>query len=290
MFADSHVHMSYYLYDNSFPYLSTEGDGIVITDGGTREDLINKIKSHVALCIEPGIDIESNYKLLNLSRLHDGYLFPTVGVHPTRAINTEWKRRKEIELLSLEDSVVGIGELGLDYHYERKKQHRMKQIAWFVWQLNLAHSRRLPLVLHIRKADRDAIRILRVFKHKLHGGICHCFNGSLDAARIYTEELGLSLGIGGSLLQKGCAQLEQVVQSIPLESIVLETDCPYVLPCRPDGITKSKWSKVRNTPLLIPEIAKKVAALKGLPLETVEKVTTENTIRIFHLQERIQNE
>ena len=182
--------------------------------------------------------------------------------------------------------MIAIGELGLDYHYKRLKQHRIRQKMWFVWQLKLAEKSHLPLILHIRLGDTDAIKILRHHKDKLNGGVCHCFNQGSDIAKIYTEEFGFMLGIGGSLLQEGCEKLEQTVRDIPLEHLILETDGPYVRPIRPENVTGKKWKKTRNSSLIIPDIAQRVAELKKIDVDEVERITTENVVRVFKLQKK----
>ena len=125
-----------------------------------RDVLVDKMKkAGIAFCVEPAIELESNARILQYAGRYSDFLYPAIGLRPTRSFQTKWKYRKELEDLSKNTSVVAIGELGLDYHYERKKQHRMKQMAWFVWLLYLADQRQLPVILHIRLADRDAIRI-----------------------------------------------------------------------------------------------------------------------------------
>lgn len=283
MYVDSHIHLSYYLFNQKFPFIDYDISDDAI-EYSTREDMIERMKADgIGFCVEPGIDLESNSLLLALSEKHCGFILPVVGIHPTRTPDTKWSGRKEIAKLSERPDVAGIGELGLDYHYERRKQHRIRQKRWFRWQLKLAHKRKLPLVLHIRGADRDAIRILRRYKKKLHGGVCHCFNSDAETARIFTEELGLMLGIGGSILlhSQSIGALELAVRQTPLEYILLETDAPYVKPDRPEGMSKKKWRKIRNTSRLIPLVAKRVAELKGVDVGEVERVTTENASRLF---------
>ena len=283
MLIDSHIHLSHALYDGTFPYInSLENGGEIPYD--TRENLIDKIKAAgVAFCIEPGIEFESNEKILALNSKYPDFILPAVGVHPTRTPYTPWKRRKAIAELSGKETVVAIGELGLDYHHDRKEQHRFRQKIWFIWQILLADKRKLPLILHIRLADKDAIKILRFFKKRLHGGVCHCFKSNAETAKIYTEELGLMLGIGGSLLQKqeDCAALEEAVRQTPIEYLLLETDGPYVKPDKPGKISEEQWKKIRNTSLIIPEVAMKIAEIKGIDVREVELVTTENARRVF---------
>ena len=158
----------------------------------------------IVFCIESSVELELNAKLLELAEDYSEFVYPAVRVHPTRSFLTKWKDRKVVEQLATDKRVIAIGELGLDYHYERKKQHRLKQLMWFLWQLKLAHKRNLPLILHIREADEDAIKVLRHSKKRIKGGVCHCFNRGIDCAKVYTEEFGFMLGIGGSLLQSDC--------------------------------------------------------------------------------------
>lgn len=281
MFIDSHIHLTHHLFEGVVPCIDTSkaGERIIYKN---RDALIAKMKDDgIGFCIEPGIGLDTNYEILKFTDSYPDFLYPAVGVHPTRAPQTEWKRRREIEELSNDSRVVAIGELGLDYHYERKKQHRLKQKMWFVWQLLLADKRQLPLILHIRLADEDAIKILRRFKKRIHGGVCHCFNQGLDIAKIYTDEFGLMLGIGGMLLKDECAELENAIRDIPLEYLLLETDGPYVKPIKPDEISVKRWGKARNTSLILPDIAARIADLKGINVADVERITTDNAERLF---------
>lgn len=285
MFIDSHIHMTHHLFEGVVPCIdaSTAEDRIIYR---SRDALMGMMKEvGIGFCVEPGIELESNYRILQFADAYPDFVYPAVGVHPTRAPQTKWKRRKELEELSKDSRIVAIGELGLDYHYERMKQHRLKQKAWFVWQLLLADRRNLPVILHIRLADEDAIKVLRIFKKRLHGGVCHCFNRGLDVAKTYTEEFGFMLGIGGTLLQEGCRELEDVVRDIPLEYLLLETDGPYVKPVKPDELSAKQWGKARNTSLIIPDIAAKIADIKGISVAVVERVTTDNARRLFGIKQ-----
>ena len=140
------------------------------------------------------------------------------------------------------------------------------------------------MILHIRLADDDAVKILRHFKKRIHGGVCHCFNRGSDIARIYTEEFGFMLGIGGMLLKEECKELENAVKNIPLEYLLLETDGPYVKPIKPNEISVKRWGKTRNTSLIIPDIAVRIADLKGIDVAEVERVTTDNAKRLFGIK------
>ena len=283
---DSHIHLSCRSFDQTFPYIDTEGDGFKTVADGQREVLMKEMKNRgVSCCIEPAIDVDSNELILSLSKQSGGFLYPAVGNHPTRCIHSTFRDFGKVREYSERAGVIAIGETGLDYHYERNEQHRLKQKIWFQWQINLADRQGLPLILHIRQADEDAVRILRRNRKKLHGGVCHCFSGGADLAAIYTEELGLCLGIGGTLLMKPeyREQLEKSVMATPIEYLLLETDGPYVKPERPKDAVGKQWKKARNTSLILPAVADRIAALKGMNTEDVLRITEENTRRIFGL-------
>lgn len=291
---DSHIHLSNKKYDQTFPYLSMEG-GQFSVQYGTRDLLIQQFRDFgIDACIEPAVDIASNQELLALSDKYPGFLFPAVGLHPTRVYRSKrngreetvlWKQRKLLEQYADHPRVVAIGETGLDYHvdrnYTRKDQHRFLQKRWFLFELKLAHRKNLPVILHVRDADADAIRILKRHKRLLHGGVIHCFIGSAELAKEYTD-LGLKLGIGGSLLKGNSMQqaLEEAVVQTPLECLLLETDAPFRIPDCPARAKRN----LRNSSLILPNVAQRIAELKGLPAEEVLRVTAENAVELFCLR------
>ena len=153
MFIDSHIHLSHPSYSTPFLYYSPATHSLSAT---TRSNLIEEFRSaKISAVIEPAIELESNERLLDLSREYPDFVFPAVGVHPTRTPQTPWSARKQVEEWSKDEKVIAIGELGLDYHHTRREQYRLKQKLWFIWQILLADKRNLPVILHIRLADRD---------------------------------------------------------------------------------------------------------------------------------------
>lgn len=310
MIIDSHIHLSHRRYAGEFPYLCYE-DGAFAIQKAKREQLIQRFKQEgIQACIEPAIEIWSNEELLALADQYPDFLFPAVGVHPTRTyrysnkgLNQKkkkkkgtkaqknksasakllWKQRKQLALYADHPQVIAIGETGLDYHQERAKQHRLRQKRWFLFQLHLAHKKNLPVILHIRKADADAIRILSLFKNWIHGGVCHCFTGTLEQARIYIK-MGLKLGIGGELLKDTTIRdsLEQVIVETSLRDILLETDGPHEKPDRLN-LPEKDVENARNTSLILPAVAERIAELKQISIEEVLAITSENTIKLFRL-------
>ena len=206
-----------------------------------------------------------------------------VGVHPTCVYATKWKDRKQLETFVKEEGVVAVGEAGLDFHYARKDQHRFWQKRWFIYQIKLAYEHKFPLVLHIRRADKAGMRILKRYKDKLVGGVLHCFNSGADVAR-QGVELGLYFGIGGALIgpdEERSARLREALTVIPLERILLETDAPFVLPQCLDQTGAPVSPKVRNASTVILAVAEEIARIKGVDLSTVQEVTTENAKKLF---------
>jgi len=252
---------------------------------GDREQLFQELlDDNIPYSIEPGVSLQSSEEVLQLCAEYPGRIFPAVGIHPTRSIYENWSDRKKLDALAKMPDVIAVGEIGLDYHYKREEQHRLKQHLWFVYQLNLAWKMKLPVILHVRDAHEDALRILRWHPaHKL-GGVIHCFYGSREIAEQYLK-LGYHIGIGGSVLQleERAKDLWEAIPHIPLDRILVETDAPFILPYCKDVIQPKLLRRTRNTSLILPAVIKKIAELKGVPADEVEQSTTENVIRLFKL-------
>ena len=143
---------------------------------------------------------------------------------------------------------------------------------------------KLPVILHVRDAHEDALRILRWHPARKLGGVIHCFYGSKEIAEQYLK-LGYHFGIGGSVLQleERARYLWEAIPNIPLDRILVETDAPFILPYCKDVIQPKLLRRARNTSLILPAVIKKIAELKGIPAEEVEQATTNNVIRLFRL-------
>lgn len=198
-------------------------------------------------------------------------VFVSLGFHPEDADNITDKDLHCLdEVLVFSSRIVAIGEIGLDYYW--RKDNKEKQRDLFQKQLDLAVKHQMPVVIHCRDAIQELYDILSQYKGKVKG-VIHCFSGSYEMARAFIE-LGFVLGIGGVFTFKN-SKLYQVVEKIPLSSIVLETDSPYLTPEPHRGeMNESKY---------IPLIAEKIAQIKGISLSEVEKITTDNAKRVFDL-------
>ena len=284
MIIDSHAHYNNHAYKKPFRYLSYDKDGYALKEGD-REQLFRELmEANIPYTIEPGVSLESCKEVLNLTAQYPGRIFPAIGIHPTRSIFEKWSDRHKLDAYAKAPGVIAIGEIGLDYHYERKEQHRLKQHIWFIYQLNLAWKLKLPVILHVRDAHKDALRILKWHPARKLGGVIHCFYGSKEIAEQYLK-LGYHIGIGGSVLQleERAKNLWDALPHIPLDRILIETDAPFILPYCKDVIQPKLLRRTRNTSLVLPAVIEKIAQLKGISADEVEQATTENAIGLFRL-------
>ena len=284
MIIDSHAHYNNSAYKKPFRYLAYDNDGYSLKEGELSQLIQEMVDANIPCSIEPGVSLQSCEEVLQLSAEYPERIFPAIGIHPTRSIFEKWSDRHKLAGYANTPGVIAIGEIGLDYHYKREEQHRLKQHLWFIYQLNLAWKMKLPVILHVRDAHEDALRILRWHPARKLGGVIHCFYGSKEIAEQYLK-LGYHFGIGGSVLQleERAKGLWEAIPSIPLDRILVETDAPFILPYCKDVIQPKLLRRARNTSLILPAVIKKIAELKGISPDEVERTTTENTIRLFQL-------
>lgn len=247
MLTDSHLHLFKEYFDDI-------------------DKVINDAKKNkVCRYISNADNITSCHEMLDLSKKYvDVYI--ALGIHPENVDDDINEFESLLEENINNKKIVAIGEIGLDYYYT--KDNKDKQIDLFDKQLNLAEKYNLPVIIHSREATLDTINTLK--KHKC-SGVIHCFSGSLETAREYIK-LGFSIGVGGVMTFKN-SKIDNIIKDIPLESIVLETDSPYLTP--------EPYRKYKNEPKYILTIAEYLANLKGITLEEVMVVTENNINRIY---------
>ena len=236
-----------------------------------REPLLAQLKAAgIERVVNVGASIHSSHTTLELIEKHD-FLYGAIGVHPseTEELNEEWMNW--LEEKSHEKKVVAIGEIGLDYHWEEPARDVQKY--WFVRQLDLARKVGLPVNIHSRDASEDTFLIIKEHASDLTG-IIHCFSGSKEMAAEYVK-LGYYIGVGGVVTFKNGKKLKSVVEAIPLTSIVLETDCPYLAPEPNRG--------KRNESAYIQYVAEEIARLKGISVEEVLTQTEINAKQVYQL-------
>ena len=289
MIIDSHVHYAHTRYNAEFPYLGIDDATSAYTvRRADRDGMLADLKRH-GICgfIEAGIRFDGIEHQREVVAAHADCMWNAIGVHPTRCHLTAFFRRAALAAYAdtTEHRPVAIGEAGLDYHQPRQKQHRLKQKRWFIYQIKLAHRLELPLILHIRDAHRDALRILRRYRRLLHGGVVHCFRGDAALAAEYVA-LGFVIGIGGKLMgdPADACLLQDTVAHLPLSAFVVETDAPYVLPLLPDlDCSNKQWRKLCNSSLILPAVIRRMAEIRGDDPRLVEDTVLANTVRVFRL-------
>ena len=237
-----------------------------------RDDIINQaVLAGVTHIINAGCDIKSSEFSIMLSKRHEA-VYAAVGVHPHEASTCDANTIDTLKILSREPKVVAIGEIGLDYHYDFSPREVQKE--WFAKQIALAVELKLPIIIHDRESHQDVIDIVKAMKTDTIGGVFHCFSGSTEMAREILE-LGLHIGIGGPVTFKKARKPVEVVQFIPLERILIETDCPYLAP--------EPYRGRRNWSGYLTSIIDKIAEIKGINYCEVERITAENAKSLFKL-------
>ena len=251
MFIDTHCHLSKEDYEDIDK---------IIEDN--RNNYVDKI-------IVSGCTRDSILESLDLSKKYDD-VYVTIGYHPSEVSTTTDEDLNLLKKQLKTEKVVGVGEIGLDYHYGKEDVEDQKKL--FIKQLKIADELNLPVVIHSRDATFDTINILKEFPN-LKGDI-HCFSGSIETARIYVS-MGYKLGIGGVVTFKN-SNLPKVVEEIGLNNIILETDSPYLTP--------EPFRGKQNSSKYLPLIAEKIADIFDLPIENVAERLQSNTYELFDLQ------
>jgi TatD DNase family protein len=200
------------------------------------------------------------------------FLYASIGWHPVDAIDMKDEDLAWIEELSNHPKVVAIGEMGLDYHWDKSPKDVQKEV--FRKQIHLAKKVKLPIIIHNRDATQDIVDILREEGAEEVGGIMHCFSGSPEIAQECVD-MNFYISLGGPVTFKNAKKPKEVAKEIPLEKLLIETDCPYLAPHPNRG--------KRNEPAYVKLVAEQIAELKEVSLEEVENITTENAKKLFNI-------
>ncbi len=237
-----------------------------------RREIIEDLKNHsVTRIMNVGCDLASSERSIALAEAYD-FIYASVGSHPDDADHMDGKLLDRYRQLAAHPKVRAIGEIGLDYHYEDVP--RAQQIIAFEEQIELAEALKLPVIVHMREATEDAMGIVK--RHPDLRGVFHCFSGSADLAR-WLVDRGWYLGFTGVVTFKNARRALEAVEAIPLDRILIETDCPYMAP--------EPYRGRRNDSRLVPLVAKKIAELKGLAPEEAALQTAKNANTLFGIPE-----
>ena len=235
-----------------------------------RVELLNSMEEQgVGTIINVSATYNSCRKVIALAREYP-FVYAAVGIHPDEVGSLNEETFAQMKELFKEEKVVAVGEIGLDYHYEDPP--RDVQQRAFRMQMKLAQELSLPVVIHEREAHEDGLRIISDFPDVT--GVFHCFSGSYEMAKELIKR-GWCIGFTGVVTFKNAHKAVEVAQNIPLDRILIETDCPYMAP--------EPFRGRRCDPSLVPYVAKKIADLRGIPAEEVARATESNARRVFRL-------
>ena len=247
---DSHVHLNSERFDED------------------RDEVLKRIEENLDFVVNIGYDLESSEISVDYANKYS-FVYATIGFHPDEIEGYSDEAEKKLEELAKNKKVLAIGEIGLDYHW----MTRPKEEQWEIFrrQLRLARKLNKPVVIHTREAMEDTINILNEFPDIT--GILHCYPGSVETAKRMIDRF--YLGIGGVLTFKNARKLIDVVTDIPIEKLVIETDCPYMAP--------TPYRGQRNEPFYTEVVAKKIAELKNISYDEVVRITNENTRKAYRM-------
>ena len=236
-----------------------------------RETLLTQLPIEgVGLVMNPGCSRASSLAAIDLAKKYD-YIYAAVGSHPDAADEVNEEVLQQYHALCLENpKVKAIGEIGLDYHYEDIPRDVQKRA--FRAQMALAQELGLPVIVHEREAHEDGMKIVEEFPGV--SGVFHCYSGSLEMAK-WLIARGWYIGFGGVLTFKNARKALEVAESIPIERIVLETDCPYMAP--------EPFRGRRNDPGKLYRVAERLAELRGLTVAEIQAITTENGKALYRM-------
>ena len=247
MIIDTHCHVIDLEYDNI-------------------DEIINRFKNNIMII--SGYDSISNRNVIDIVKKYKN-VYGTLGFHPSEVDKFSEEEFNYIKNNINNSKIVGIGEIGLDYHYG--SNNKEKQIKMFKSLLDLAQSENISVVIHTRDAAQDTMNILKNYKLKVD---IHCFGYSLEIAKECIKR-GYRLGIGGVLTFKNSKKLVEIVSNIPIENILLETDSPYLTP--------EPFRGKKNEPFYLSYVIDKISEIKKISIDEVKKITTKNAKEQFDL-------
>lgn len=252
MFIDTHVHLNADQYERDL-----------------QEVIDRALEANVEKMVVIGFDRKTIERTMQLIDQYD-FVYGVIGWHPVDAIDCTQEDLEWIEQLATHPKIVGIGETGLDYYWD--KSPKDVQQALFRKQIQLAQKIKLPIIIHNRDATGDVVQILREENAASVGGVMHCFGGSVETARECIA-MNFMISLGGPVTFKNARLPKEVATEIPLEHLMIETDAPYLAP--------HPYRGKRNEPAFVPLVAEEIARLKGLTVEEIAQATTTNAKNFF---------
>ena len=235
-----------------------------------RDELLRSLPEQgIEKVINIGATLKSTQATVELMEKYP-FVYGAIGVHPEGVAELTEESIDSLRELCKLEKAVAVGEIGLDYYWDEPEREIQKH--WFRRQLQLAREVKLPVVIHSREAAKDTIDIMKEEHSEEIGGVIHCYSYTKESAKIFLD-MGFVFGIGGVITFKNAKKLKEAVEYIPMDAILLETDCPYLAPVPYRG--------KRNSSLYLPHVVEEIAAIKGISTEEVERITMENALRVF---------
>ena len=235
-----------------------------------REELLAQMElAGIGGIVNVGASLQGVRASQELAERHP-FVWAAIGVHPDEVGSLNEETLHWLYELCRKPKTVAVGEIGLDYYWDKESHELQKQ--WFIRQLQMAKETGLPVNIHSREAAQDTFDIMKEHHAGTTGGIIHCFSSSAQMALEYVK-LGYYIGIGGVVTFKNARVMKEVAAAVPLDRIVVETDCPYLAPAPNRG--------KRNSSLYLPLVIEEIARIRGVSAQEVEDATWENAHRVY---------
>ena len=238
-----------------------------------REFILNSLPENgIEYVVDVGSTVESCHRIVDMLEYYP-FMYGALGIHPSeiRGVTDADMQWIKDETLS-NDRIVAIGEIGLDYYWD--KDNKTEQKNFFAGQIELAKELGKPVIVHSREAAQDTYEVMKSANASECGGVIHCFSYSVEEARKYLD-MGFYIGLGGVVTFKNAVKAKEVLAYVPLERLLVETDCPYMAPVPYRG--------KRNSSLYIPEIIKVMSEIKGIDYDTIVEATNRNARKMYRI-------
>ncbi|ADE67176.1 MULTISPECIES: TatD family hydrolase [Priestia] len=256
MLFDTHVHLNAEQYEDDL------------------QEVINRaLEKGVQNMVVVGFDEPTIKKAIQIAETYD-FIYASVGWHPVDAVDMTDEHLAWIEELAQHPKVVALGEMGLDYHWDKSPKEVQKDV--FRRQIRLARKVNLPIIIHNRDATEDVVTILKEEHVEEVGGIMHCFTGSIEVAK-QCMDMNMYISFGGPVTFKNAKKPKEVATELPLDKLLIETDCPYLTP--------HPFRGKRNEPGYVSYVAEQIAELKGITYEELAAITTANAKKLFGIND-----
>ena len=238
------------------------------------DEVINNAKAvGVGNFLVVGYDKKTSLLAVKIAQKYD-FCYAAVGFHPTEIYDLKEEDYSNLETLAKENKVVAIGEIGLDYYWEKDESKKDMQKEAFIKQIKIANKLHLPISIHNRDGINDCLNILKN-NIPVCGGIMHCYSGSVEIMKEFLN-LGMYISLGGPVTFKNAVIPKEVAKNVPIDKLLVETDSPYLAPHPLRGS--------QNEPKNIPLVVQEIASLRGMSVEELSKITTENALRLLNIK------